>query len=131
MNMKKIRKKTTSAPEMPPLYDAVMRLGESREFFRVPACPECGVQQRYSRFLSRGPVCREQCSHCGTEYVCRPGVRSLILAVILVMVCVLVCRAIMSIAADIVPLFVLTMIFVIGAWFLWPLTLSSRKKKKK
>jgi hypothetical protein len=37
----------------------------------------------------------------------------------------------MTIATDIVPLVVLTMILVIGAWFLWPLTLSARKKTKK
>ncbi len=125
------RKKNPKVPKTPPLYDTVMRLGESRNFFRVPACPDCGVQKNYGRFLARGPVCRETCSHCGTEYECRPGGRSLILMLILVMVCVLVCRAVMTIATDIVPLFVLTMIFVIGVWFLWPLTLSARKKKKK
>jgi uncharacterized protein (DUF983 family) len=125
------RKKITPAPETPPLYDTIMRLGESRDFFRVPACPVCGVQKTYGHFLARGPVCRETCSHCGAAYACRPGVRSLILAAILVMVCVLVCRAVMTIATDIVPLVVLTMILVIGAWFLWPLTLSARKKTKK
>ncbi|MBQ9083200.1 MAG: hypothetical protein IJY28_06860 [Clostridia bacterium] len=129
--MRKIKKKKETVTELPPLYDTVMRLGESRDFLRVPACPSCKVQKTYGRYLSRGPVCRETCSHCGEEYECYPGARSLILALVLVAVCVLMCRAVMTIATDIVPLFVLTMIFVIGAWFLWPLTLSTRKKKRK
>ncbi len=129
--MRKIKKKQAPVTELPPLYDTVMRLGESRAFLRVPVCPSCGVEKKYRHFLARGPVCHEKCSYCGEEFECCPGVRSLILAVVLVLVCLLMCRAVMTIATDIVPLFVLTMLFVIGAWFLWPLTLSTRKKKKK
>ena len=137
--MRKIKKKKETAEVTPLLYDQVMQLGQSRAFFRVPACPKCTVQKKYGTFVARGPVFTEQCPHCGEAYICRPGVRSLIFGLITVVLCVLLSRTVMRIADNIVPMFFLTLLPVIGAYFLWPLTLSVQppkvpkpgKKKKK
>ena len=128
--MHKIKKKKQTEEQKPLMYDTVMSMGQSRAFFRIPACPCCTVQKKYGSFLARGPVFTETCPHCGTQYTCRPGLRSWLFALIVLLVCVPVCRVVMNAAEDMVPVFLTALLPVIGAWFLWPLTLSVRKKNE-
>lgn len=129
--MRKIRKKKKAEVVRPLLYDQVMSLREPGQFFRLPVCPHCTAEKKYGTLLGRGPVFTDPCSHCGAPLTCAPGRRSLIFGLLVLLLGVLMCRMIMAIATDMMPLYVLTLLVVIGAYFLWPLTLSVRKKKQK
>ena len=125
------RKKTSKST--PPLYDWVMKLPDrgARDFFHLPICPHCGTQSRYRQVVARLPVFSLHCTHCGEEYRCRPGIRSAVLAVVLILISALVTEMVMKIAYDVVPVVVFTLLLVILAYFLWPLTLHVCKKRKK
>lgn len=124
-------KKKKPVPKKPPLYDWVMGLGQRKTFFKVPSCPYCGTGMKYGKTVSRFIVFTGKCTHCNGEFQCRPGLRSLIFLLAVVLICVLLCHLLLFVATDMIPLFIWTMIPVIGAWFLWPLTLSVDKKKQK
>ena len=124
---KKAKKRVTVKP---PLYDWVMR-SERLPFFRTIQCPHCGTQVRYGKLLARLPVFTEHCAHCGASFSCGPGVRSLIFALLFLVFACLFVIAVMTIATDMVPVYIFTLILVLGAYFLWPLTLKVWKKKQK
>lgn len=116
-----------------PLYDWVMRLPErrGRAFFRLPVCPRCGAQLRYRTVVARLPVFSAQCRHCGAPLRCRVGGRFAVLAAAVIALSAVGTEFILNLAQDTVPVVVFTLLLVISAYFLYPLTLYAQEKKKK
>ena len=124
------RKGKKQAEFKPPLHDFVT--GHVRQpFFRAVTCPCCGTQVKYTRLLGRAPRFKERCTHCGNEFTCGPGVRSAVFGLLFLLFACLFVLAVMAIATDLVPVFVFTILPVLGAYFIWPFTLKVCKKKQK
>ena len=112
---------TAQKQKKPPFYDAVMRSAQPRTFFRLPQCP----------VVARLPVFTERCNHCGAPLRCRAGLRSAVLALVLVALACGLTALLAHITDRLLPIVFFTLLLVIAAYFLWPLTLHSGVPKRK
>lgn len=122
---------TAQKQKKPPFYDAVMRSAQPRAFFRLPQCPACGTQLRYRRVVARLPVFTERCNHCGAPLRCRAGLRSAVLALVLVALACGLTALLAHVTDRLLPIVFFTLLLVVAAYFLWPLTLHSGVPKRK
>lgn len=101
-------------------------------FFALPRCPECGRTIPYRRLAAKPMLFAQHC-RCGQRFRCRPGLASLILWLVTALLCMGMIRLVIRVSTDMMPVFFFTLIFVTGAFFLYPFTLRAvrcRPKKR-
>ncbi len=99
-------------------------------FFALPRCPECGRVVLYGRILAKPMFFSESC-RCGAKLRLRPSWASLVLWLVTVMICMGIIRLIIMVSTDMIPVYFFTVLFVIAAFFLYPLTVRTGDKKDK
>lgn len=123
--MGKKKKRKTPAQKTPAPV-----LKKRAPFFALPRCPECGRIVPYRQVVARPPVFSVPC-RCKNKFRCRSGAASLILWLCTVLICLGMIRLIIAVSTDMIPVFFFTVLFVIAAFFLHPLTVRAVDPKKK
>lgn len=123
--MGKKKRKKAAAPE---ISAAVPQ--KRAPFFALPRCPECGRTVLY-RTLAAKPVLFAVRCRCGAEFCCRPRLASGILWLATFLLCFGMIRLVIAVSTDMIPVYFFTVVFVTGAFFLYPLTLRAGCKSRK
>ncbi len=99
-------------------------------FFALPRCPECGRTVLYRTLAAKPMLFAVRC-RCGAEFGCRPRLASGILWLVTLLLCLGMIRLVIAVSTDMIPVFFFTVVFVTGAFFLYPLTLRAVRRNPK
>ena len=109
----------------------MMKIG-TREihFWEAPVCPNCERSIPYGKLIARPPRFSVECK-CGANIRFRFGKRTAFFWGVTLLVCFLFNVWMLERVSEVFPLLCYTLLIILVAFFLYPLTLHRETEKKK